>query len=121
MDRRCMTQIELAERWQISEATLERWRTEAGGPMFLKLGNQVRYRLQHPGGRAPMVVMVSAFHDPVDQVRAHGKGRRDRPDTIPAIPGRAGPMATRLPPSPPPPQASRRSPPRKPRSSPPAA
>ncbi len=46
MDRRCMTQIELAERWQISEATLERWRTEAGGPMFLKLGNQVRYRVQ---------------------------------------------------------------------------
>lgn len=46
MDRRCMTQAELAERWQISEATLERWRTEAGGPLFLKLGNQVRYRAQ---------------------------------------------------------------------------
>lgn len=24
---RCMTQTELAERWRISEATLERWRT----------------------------------------------------------------------------------------------
>ncbi|MDH4392083.1 MAG: response regulator [Aquabacterium sp.] len=35
----------------------------------LTLCHQVRYRLQHPGGRAPMVVMVSAFHDPVDQVR----------------------------------------------------
>lgn len=46
MDRRCMTQNELAERWQISEATLERWRTEAGGPVFLKLGNQVRYRVR---------------------------------------------------------------------------
>ncbi|MDX1330764.1 MAG: helix-turn-helix domain-containing protein [Burkholderiaceae bacterium] len=43
---RCMTQTELAERWRISEATLERWRTESGGPLFLKLGNQVRYRLQ---------------------------------------------------------------------------
>jgi hypothetical protein len=41
-----MTQTELAERWQISEATLERWRTESGGPLFLKLGNQVRYRVQ---------------------------------------------------------------------------
>ena len=41
-----MTQTELAERWRISEATLERWRTESNGPMFLKLGNQVRYRLQ---------------------------------------------------------------------------
>ncbi len=44
--QRCMTQTELAERWRISEATLERWRTEACGPVFLKLGNQVRYRLQ---------------------------------------------------------------------------
>ena len=43
---RCMTQTELAERWRISEATLERWRTEAAGPLFLKLGNQVRYRVQ---------------------------------------------------------------------------
>jgi hypothetical protein len=46
MDGRCMTQTELAKRWQISEATLERWRTEAGGPVFLKLGNQIRYRIQ---------------------------------------------------------------------------
>ncbi len=43
---RCMTQTELAERWRISEATLERWRTESIGPLFLKLGNQVRYRAQ---------------------------------------------------------------------------
>ncbi len=43
---RCMTQTELAERWRISEATLERWRTESNGPLFLKLGNQVRYRVQ---------------------------------------------------------------------------
>ncbi len=46
MDGRCMTQTELAERWQISEATLERWRTETGGPVFLKLGAQVRYRVR---------------------------------------------------------------------------
>ena len=41
-----MTQTELAERWRLSEATLERWRNELGGPLFLKQGNQVRYRLQ---------------------------------------------------------------------------
>ncbi len=46
MNERCMTQTELAERWRISEATLERWRTESNGPLFLKLGNQVRYRVQ---------------------------------------------------------------------------
>ena len=43
---RCITQTELAERWRISEATLEHWRTESNGPLFLKLGNQVRYQVQ---------------------------------------------------------------------------
>lgn len=33
---RCMTQTKLAERW----------RTESGGPLFLKLGHQMRYRLE---------------------------------------------------------------------------
>ena len=44
MDGRCMSQIELAQRWQISESTLERWRSEGIGPVFLKLRGQVRYR-----------------------------------------------------------------------------
>lgn len=35
----------------------------------LTLCHQIRHQLQYPGGRPPMVVMVSAFHDPVDQVR----------------------------------------------------
>ena len=35
----------------------------------LTLCHQIRTRLPHPGGVAPMVVMVSAFHDPVYQVR----------------------------------------------------
>ncbi|NDF20305.1 MAG: DNA-binding protein, partial [Betaproteobacteria bacterium] len=44
MNGRCMSQIELAQRWQISESTLERWRAEGIGPVFLKLRGQVRYR-----------------------------------------------------------------------------
>ena len=35
----------LAQRWNISEATLERWRSEGIGPMFLKLQGRVLYRL----------------------------------------------------------------------------
>ena len=45
MDGRCISQNELAKRWQISEATLERWRSQRKGPHFLRLGGQVRYRL----------------------------------------------------------------------------
>ena len=44
MNGRCISQIELAQRWQISESTLERWRAEGIGPVFLKLRGQVRYR-----------------------------------------------------------------------------
>jgi predicted site-specific integrase-resolvase len=39
------TQKQLADRWAVSEGTLERWRSEGIGPVFLKLKGQVRYRL----------------------------------------------------------------------------
>jgi predicted site-specific integrase-resolvase len=35
----------LAKRWDVSEATLERWRSEGIGPIFLKLQGRVLYRL----------------------------------------------------------------------------
>ena len=37
-------QRQLAARWDISEATLERWRSEGIGPKFLKLCGSVLYR-----------------------------------------------------------------------------
>ena len=41
-----MTQRELCNRWQVSEATLERWRSEGVGPIYVKLGwpSQVQTR-----------------------------------------------------------------------------
>ena len=38
MDGRCISQNEPAQRWQVSEATLERWRSQRKGPQFLRLG-----------------------------------------------------------------------------------
>lgn len=38
-------QRNLAKRWNVSEATLERWRCEGIGPIFLKLQGRVLYRL----------------------------------------------------------------------------
>ena len=38
-------QRKLAEHWQVSEGTLERWRSEGIGPIFLKMRGNVRYRL----------------------------------------------------------------------------
>ncbi|WP_342050606.1 MULTISPECIES: helix-turn-helix transcriptional regulator [unclassified Cupriavidus] len=37
-------QRQLTARWDISEATLERWRSEGIGPKFLKLCGRVLYR-----------------------------------------------------------------------------
>ena len=40
-----LNQKQLAARWQISEATLERWRSDGLGPQFLKLPGRVIYRM----------------------------------------------------------------------------
>ena len=41
-----INQQTLAERWQVSEATLERWRSIGVGPAFLKLHGRIVYREQ---------------------------------------------------------------------------
>ena len=44
MDVVHLNQKQLAARWCISEATLERWRSEGIGPKFLKLSGRELYR-----------------------------------------------------------------------------
>lgn len=54
----------------------------------LTLCHQIRYKLPHQGGRAPLVVIVSAFHDPVDQVRgtlAGAEAHLGKPLDLPAL------------------------------------
>ena len=46
MEIRHLNQKQLAQRWQVSEACLERWRHEKIGPDYLKLQGRVLYRLQ---------------------------------------------------------------------------
>ncbi|NRP15041.1 Helix-turn-helix domain protein [Marinobacterium sp. xm-a-152] len=41
-----INQRALAERWQVSETTLERWRSQGVGPVFLKLHGRIVYREQ---------------------------------------------------------------------------
>ena len=41
-----LNQRELADRWDVSDATLERWRSEGIGPVYLKLQGHVVYRLE---------------------------------------------------------------------------
>jgi predicted site-specific integrase-resolvase len=39
-------QRQLAERWNVSEASLERWRSAGIGPVYLKLQGRVLYRVE---------------------------------------------------------------------------
>jgi hypothetical protein len=41
-----INQKQLAERWDLSQRTLERWRAIGWGPLFLKIGGRVVYRLE---------------------------------------------------------------------------
>lgn len=41
-----LNQRQLADRWDISEGSLERWRCEGIGPVFLKLQGRVLYRIE---------------------------------------------------------------------------
>ena len=43
---RYLRQDDLAERWQISPRTLERWRWSGDGPRFLKVSGKVLYRIE---------------------------------------------------------------------------
>ena len=48
-DGKLLTTEELAARWSVDPGTIENWRTEKKGPIFIKLGSgsgsPVRYRL----------------------------------------------------------------------------
>ncbi len=46
MNTKHLNQRALAERWDISETSLERWRSDGIGPVFLKLQGRVLYRLE---------------------------------------------------------------------------
>jgi predicted site-specific integrase-resolvase len=41
---RHFTQASLAERWQLTVRTLERWRIAGTGPAWMKLNGRIRYR-----------------------------------------------------------------------------
>jgi len=41
-----LNQIDLADRWNVSHRTLERWRWTGEGPQYIKLGGRVVYRLE---------------------------------------------------------------------------
>lgn len=41
-----INQAQLSDRWGLAQRTLERWRAIGWGPVFIKLGGRVIYRLE---------------------------------------------------------------------------
>lgn len=41
-----LTQAEVARRWRMSGRTLERWRAESCGPVWIRIGGRILYRLE---------------------------------------------------------------------------
>ena len=60
---RHLNQVELSRRWSISPRTLENWRWRSEGPVYLKIGGRVAYRLDD----------IEAFE--ARQVRMPGQAR----------------------------------------------
>ena len=40
-----LTDVELSERWHVNRQTLIKWRRTNFGPKFVRISNQVRYKL----------------------------------------------------------------------------
>ncbi len=41
-----LNQADLAERWDVAETTLERWRSDGIGPVYMKIQGRVLYRIE---------------------------------------------------------------------------
>lgn len=55
---------QLSERWQMSPDTIDRWRQRGRGPLFLKIGGKVLYRLSDVEAFEAANVMRTTSKDP---------------------------------------------------------
>ena len=65
-----LNQKQLAARWCISEANLERWRSVGIGPKFLKLCGRVAYRQVDIEAYEESCLQISTSQSVATQVRA---------------------------------------------------
>lgn len=84
----CLSQQQLADHWNLSPRTLERWRQVGSGPAYIKVGGQIRYRpddidkweRRQRRGEAPSVEpnnLPSGIHGPAKETFATGHAPRD--------------------------------------------
>lgn len=69
MEVRHLNQRQLAERWSVSEASLERWRSQGVGPKYLKLQGRVLYRLSDIESYEEVCLHTSTGSHSVERLR----------------------------------------------------
>lgn len=68
---RLLTQKQLAERWDVSPRTLERWRWLKEGPRYTKIGSAVRYSLADVAAFESTGLRATGVHMPDAPTLSH--------------------------------------------------
>jgi len=77
MQKIMINEVELAERWNLSPKTLQRWRSEGRGPRFMKMSKRVVYPMDEILDFASQALRASTWESAVDVVRPHGSNLMD--------------------------------------------
>jgi predicted site-specific integrase-resolvase len=66
-NRMYLTPKQLATRWHVSDKTLERWRHDGTGPLFIKIVGRILYPVQHiEAHEAKRIRLATSRSLPVD-------------------------------------------------------
>lgn len=72
-----INEVELAERWNLSPKTLQRWRSEGRGPRFMKMSKRVVYRMDEVLDFESRALRAATWESAGDVVRPNGSNLMD--------------------------------------------
>lgn len=77
MQKGMINEVELAERWNLSPKTLQRWRSEGRGPRFMKVSKRVVYPMDEVLDFESQALRASTRESAGDVVRPSGANLMD--------------------------------------------
>lgn len=77
MQKMMINEAELAERWNLSPKTLQRWRSEGRGPRFMKMSKRVVYPMDEVLDFESQALRASTWESAGDVVRPIGANLMD--------------------------------------------
>jgi KaiC/GvpD/RAD55 family RecA-like ATPase len=77
MRKMMINEVELAERWNLSLKTLQRWRSGGRGPRFMKMSKRVVYPMDEVFDFESQALRASTWESAGDGVRSNGSNLMD--------------------------------------------